>query len=112
MGYSPATEGTGAPVDRHSPPHLAEADVPRLTCPSHPHFPLHHLPHPPPPRPHHTQGRLLIRKEQEATLKGFKIGEVLHSAYFDLEFPTLAKAGTRGPPGGSAVKSCTCRCIG
>ena len=39
------------------------------------------------------QGRLLIRKEQEATLKGFKIGEVLHSAYFDLEFPTIANAG-------------------
>ena len=38
------------------------------------------------------QGRLLIRKEQEATLKGFQIGEVLHSAYFDLEFPTIAKA--------------------
>lgn len=34
----------------------------------------------------------MIRKEQEATLKGFQIGEVLHSAYFDLEFPTIAKA--------------------
>ncbi|GAX78046.1 hypothetical protein CEUSTIGMA_g5488.t1 [Chlamydomonas eustigma] len=39
------------------------------------------------------KGRLLIRKEQEAALKGFKIGEVLHSAYFDLEFPTIANAG-------------------
>ena len=26
-------------------------------------------------------------------MKGYPIGEVLHSAYFDLEFPTIAKAG-------------------
>lgn len=35
------------------------------------------------------KGRLLIQKEHEATAKGFRIGEVLHSAYFDLEFPEL-----------------------
>ncbi|MEW5297623.1 MAG: hypothetical protein WDW36_000821 [Sanguina aurantia] len=35
------------------------------------------------------KGRLLIQKEHEASAKGFRIGEVLHSAYFDLEFPEL-----------------------
>ena len=39
------------------------------------------------------QGRLLVKKEQDALIKGYPIGEVLHSAYFDLEFPTVAKAG-------------------
>eukprot|EP00798_Chlamydomonas_sp_ICE-L_P030467 gene30467-35478_t len=38
------------------------------------------------------KGRLLVRKEQEAANMGHPIGEVLHSAYFDLEFPTIAGA--------------------
>mmetsp|Transcript_35578 Transcript_35578/g.79011 ORF Transcript_35578/g.79011 Transcript_35578/m.79011 type:complete len:727 (-) Transcript_35578:712-2892(-) len=42
------------------------------------------------------KGRLLIRKEQEATLKGYRIGEVLHSAYFDLEFPDIAGLRNKG----------------
>lgn len=37
-----------------------------------------------------------MRKEQEATSKGYAIGEVLHSAYFDLEFPTIANYGQYG----------------
>ena len=56
---------------------------------------------PPPARRRYTEkGRLLIRKEQEAILKGYRIGEVLHSAYFDLEFPSIAAAGKRTCAGG------------
>ena len=39
------------------------------------------------------KGRLLIRKELESTARGLQVGEVLHSAYFDLEFPTIAGSG-------------------
>lgn len=39
------------------------------------------------------KGRLLIRKELESTARGLQVGEVLHSAYFDLEFPNIAGTG-------------------
>lgn len=42
------------------------------------------------------KGRLLIRKELESTARGLQVGEVLHSAYFDLEFPTIAGGPVRG----------------
>lgn len=34
-----------------------------------------------------TQGRLLISREADAVCKGFPIGQVLHMASLDLDFP-------------------------
>lgn len=41
------------------------------------------------------KGRALVRKEQEATARGFAIGEVFHTAYVDLEFPGLKKGKSK-----------------
>ena len=38
----------------------------------------------------------MIRKELESTARGLQVGEILHSAYFDLEFPTVAGGTVRG----------------
>ncbi|KAG1668956.1 hypothetical protein FOA52_001000 [Chlamydomonas sp. UWO 241] len=43
------------------------------------------------------KGRLLIRKEQDAVARGAAVGEVLHSAYSDLQFPNAPSNIGRNP---------------
>jgi hypothetical protein len=42
------------------------------------------------------QGCLLVRKEADAMSKGFALGEVLPTAYVELEFPPITTAAAKG----------------